>query len=74
MEQKSLLLVVLIAALIVTVGLQTVQLLGLSSGSGGVAMKTSTSGAATKAVGQSSGAATGSAGSLQNLPSMVGGC
>ena len=62
------LLVVLIAALLVTVGLQTVQLAALgTSGSGAAVTKTSAS-APAKTGGSSAG------GSLNNLPSMVGGC
>ncbi len=67
MENRDLLLVVLIAALLVTVGMQTVQLAALSSTGASVAVpsagatKTSTSAASAPA-------------NLQNLPSMVGGC
>ena len=70
MENKSVLLVVLIAALFVTVAFQTVQLAALSttgaavsfsSGSGGVS-KASTTGAASAPT------------SLDSLQSMVGGC
>lgn len=71
MESKSMLLVVMIAALLVTVGLQTVQLAALSGGgSGAFNVKTVSSGSAPKVASGSTG--TGS--SLQNLPSMVGGC
>lgn len=68
MESKSMLLVVLIAALLVTVGLQTVQLAALSGGSGAVVKTTSSKPSAGLSGSGSSG------GSLQNLPSMVGGC
>lgn len=70
MDQKSMLLVVLIAALLVTVGLQTVQLAALSGGSG-AAVKTIMSSKPTAGL---SGSGSPSGGSLQNLPSMVGGC
>ena len=74
METKSLLLVVLIAALLVTVGLQTVQLVGLSGSNSGsaVVVKSSSSSSLAKAGGSGSAASAG--GSLNNLPSMVGGC
>jgi len=71
MEQKSMLLVVLIAALLVTVGLQTVQLAALGtsgSGSAAVVKSSATTGKAAAGSGSSAG------GSLNNLPSMVGGC
>ena len=68
MESKSMLLVVLIAALLVTVGLQTVQLAAMTGGSGAFTVKTATS----AKTGSSTSGSTGS--SLQNLPSMVGGC
>ena len=69
MENKSVLLVVLIAALLVTVGLQTVQLAAMSSGISGAAVSFP---AASGAKPASSGASVPT--SLQNLPSMVGGC
>lgn len=69
METKSALLVVLIAALLVTVGLQTVQLAALAGGGSGAFTVKTTASAKT---GSSSSSSAGS--SLQNLPSMVGGC
>jgi len=68
MENKSVLLVVLIAALLVTVGLQTVQLAAMSSAS--VSFPAASSGSSAPA--SSSGATTPA--NLANLPSMVGGC
>ena len=70
MENKSVLLVVLIAALLVTVGLQTVQLVALSSGASAASVSFP---AAAKSAGSGSAGASVPT-SLQNLPSMVGGC
>lgn len=67
MENKNLLLVVLIAALLVVVGLQTVQL-ALSTGAG-VSFPASSG---TKP--SSTGAASGAPTSLDQLQGMVGGC
>ena len=69
MENKSVLLVVLIAALLVTVGLQTVQLV-LSSGASAASVSFPAAG---KSAGSGSAGASAPT-SLQNLPSMVGGC
>ncbi len=69
METKSMLLVVLIAALLVTVGLQTVQLAAMA---GGNVVKASSVSFPAKTGSSTGGSSAGS--SLQNLPSMVGGC
>ena len=68
MERKELLLMVLIGVLVITVAVQTVQLVTLSN-SPVVATPSVGSAAARTPV------ATGGGGSsLENLPSMVGGC
>ncbi len=70
---KNLILVVVLAVLVIVSAVQTVQLVGLKSklGSGIVGVSTGSSSApqVTVSGGQSSGA-----GSLADLPSMVGGC
>lgn len=70
MERKELLVVVLIGLLLVTVAIQTVQLLGLSKGP---VVATSTSMMPAVKSGPS-GSTGGSTTSLSELPSMVGGC
>ncbi len=71
MERKEILTVVLVGVLLLTVAVQTVQLIGLSNAQ---VITPSTASAKTSVY---SGGAQGSAnggGSLANLPSMVGGC
>lgn len=70
MERKELLVIVLIGILLITVALQTIQLAGLSKSN--VVVKTASGSAPVAA--QSGGAAPAVPTSLQNLPSMVGGC
>jgi len=70
MERKELLTIVLIGVLLVTVAIQTVQLVTLS-GTPVVATTNTGSSAAKTPVAVGSGAG---ATSLDNLPSMVGGC
>ena len=72
MERKEILVIALVGVMLFAVGLQTIQLAGLSNTQ---VIVPSTSGAPVKV------ASTGSSGSspsvptnLQNLPSMVGGC
>ncbi|MEK6951116.1 MAG: hypothetical protein AABX13_05325 [Nanoarchaeota archaeon] len=72
MERKELLVVVLIGVLLITVALQTVQLTGLSKS--GVVVKTASGPAPAVAASGGGGAAPTVPTSLQNLPSMVGGC
>ena len=72
MERKELLMTLMIGVLLLTTATQTVALAGLSNGQVSV-----TGNAVASSPAPSSGApATGgaSAGSLANLPSMVGGC
>ncbi len=71
MERKELLVIVLIGILLITVALQTIQLAGLSQSN--VVVKTA-SGPAPAVAAQGGGAAPAVPTSLQNLPSMVGGC
>lgn len=72
MERKELLVVVLIGVLLITVALQTVQLAGLSKGE--VVVKSKSGSAPAVAAASGGGAAPTVPTSLQNLPSMVGGC
>ena len=72
MERKELLVVVLIGVLLITVALQTVQLAGLSKSN--VVVKTASGAAPVVAASPGGGAAPAVPTSLQNLPSMVGGC
>lgn len=67
METKEILVIVLIGVLLLAVGLQSLQLLGLTNAA---AVTPSVSGAVVKSASAGSSAPT----SLQNLPSMVGGC
>lgn len=70
MERKELLMTLMIGVLLLTTTMQTVALASLSSGQ--VVVKTTTGSSAPSA---GAPAPTGhSAGSLQNLPQMVGGC
>ncbi len=71
MDKKELLVVVLIGVLVITVALQTLQLTGLSKSN--VVVKTAT-GPAPATAASGGGAAPAVPTSLQNLPSMVGGC
>ena len=69
MERKEILTVVLILVLLVVVGIQTVELVRLSGTEVGMSMPSGSS--------MSKPVASGSANvptSLQNLPTMVGGC
>ncbi|MBI1972403.1 hypothetical protein HYS50_00165 [Candidatus Woesearchaeota archaeon] len=70
MERKEILVVVLIGLLLVTVAIQTVQLLGLSKGPVVAATSSSSMSPSVKSGSSSGGATT----SLGDLPSMVGGC
>ena len=71
MEKKEMLTVVLIGVLLLTVAIQTVQLVKLSGAEIVVPATTSTS---TSVKSGSAGSSAGSGSSLANLPSMVGGC
>lgn len=68
MERKELLVLVLIGVLLVTVAVQTVQLVTLSN-TPVVATPTSTGGSSVRTP-----VASGAGSSLEDLPSMVGGC
>ncbi|MEK6873006.1 MAG: hypothetical protein AABW90_03260 [Nanoarchaeota archaeon] len=70
METKEILVIVLIVILLLAVGLQTMQLVGLSK-AGVVPAMTSATVAPVKTASSGSPSAPTS---LQNLPSMVGGC
>jgi len=67
-ERKEILIAVLIGVLVLTAGMQTVQLTGMARAE--VIVPTSTGAAPAP----SSGAAPSVPTNLQNLPSMVGGC
>ena len=69
MERKEIIVIVLIGVLLLTTALQTVQLVGLSK----TKVVSMTSGAAPMGAGIPAAAAAVPT-SLQNLPSMVGGC
>lgn len=69
MERKEIMVVVLIGVMLLTVGLQTIQLSGLDQAQ---VIVPSTSGAPIKAT--STGRSASVPTNLQNLPSMVGGC
>ncbi len=71
MDRKEILVIVLIGVMLLTVGLQTIQLSGLSSAQ---VIVPSTGGVAAKAASASSGSSPSVPANLQNLPSMVGGC
>ncbi len=70
MERKEILVIVLIGIMLLAVGLQTIQLAGLTTAQINVP---ATSGAPVKAA-SASGSSPSVATNLQNLPSMVGGC
>ena len=67
------LFIVLIATMVLVSGLQTLQLLSLTKAltEGKVSVGT---GSSVASVSPTSGGVSGNAGSLNNLPSMVGGC
>lgn len=69
MERKEILMVVLIAVLVLTTAVQAVQLVSLSNNP----VVVTSGGSAAPSVGSASSGATAPA-SLDNLPSMVGGC
>ena len=71
MERKELLMVLMIGVLLLTTAMQTVALAGLSSGQVVVTARTTVSSGPAPSSGAPS---VGSAGSLENLPSMVGSC
>lgn len=66
-ERREILVAVLIGVLVITAGLQTIQLVGLTSAE----IVVPTSGASPA---KSGGSAPAVPTNLQNLPSMVGGC
>lgn len=70
MERKELLIVALIGVMLLAVGLQTIQLAGLSQTQ---TVVPSTSGAPVKTI-PTAGSSPSVPTNLQNLPSMVGGC
>ena len=70
MELKELLTIVLIGVLLVTVGIQTVQLISL----GNAPVVATAGGAMAKAPSMGAGPSAGGGSSLNDLPSMVGGC
>ena len=74
MERKELLMTLMIGVLLLTTAMQTVALAGLSGGQ--VAVGGGTKNVASSSAPSSSAPTTtgSSAGSLANLPSMVGGC
>ena len=72
MERKEILTVVMIGVLLLTVGLQTIQLVSL--GSAQVIVPSTSVARAPVASGGSSPVSANGGGSLANLPSMVGGC
>ena len=71
MEKKEILTVVLIGVLLITVAIQTVQLVKLS---GAEVVVPATTSASTPVKSGSAASSAGSGSSLANLPSMVGGC
>lgn len=71
MEKKEILTVVLIGVLLLTVAIQTIQLVGLSKTQVVVPSAGSGSSSVNKPVASGSGNVPTS---LQNIPSMVGGC
>ena len=70
MERKEILVIALIGVMLLSVGLQTIQLAGLTQAQ---AIVPAASGAQVKTV-ATSGPSPSVPTSLQNLPSMVGGC
>ncbi len=71
MERKEIMVVVLIGVMLLAVGLQTIQLAGLSNAQ---VIVPSTSEAPVKDASANSGPSPSVPTNLQNLPSMVGGC
>lgn len=71
MERKELLVTILIGVLLLTTAMQTVALVGLSSGSVAAPVRT-TSSSSSPASGSPSVGSSGS--SLESLQGMVGGC
>ena len=71
MERKEILVIALVGVMLLAVGLQTIQLSGLSQSQ---VVVPATSGVSAKAAPSSSGSSPSVPTSLQNLPSMVGGC
>ena len=71
MERKEILVIALIGVMLLAVGLQTIQLAGLTTAQVSVP---SSGGAPVKAASASSGSSPSVTTNLQNLPSMVGGC
>ncbi len=69
MERKEIMVIVLIGVMLLAVGLQTIQLAGLTQAQ---VIVSSTSGTPVKAA--STGSSPSVPTNLQNLPSMVGGC
>ncbi len=69
MERKEILVIALIGVMLLAVGLQTIQLAGLTSAQITVP---ATTGSSVKAA--STGSSPSVPTNLQNLPSMVGGC
>lgn len=75
MERKELLMTLMIGVLLLTTAMQTVSLAGLSGGQVSVSAKSvASSPAPSSSNAPTSSHSEGSAGSLANLPSMVGGC
>lgn len=70
MERKEILVIALIGVMLLAVGLQTIQLAGLTQAQ---IVVPATSGAPVKGA-VSSGSAPSVPTNLQNIPSMVGGC
>ncbi len=71
MERREILVIALVGIMLLTVGLQTVQLVGLTQAP--VVVSTSSSSAPTSSASGSS-AAPSIPTSLQDIPTMVGGC
>ncbi len=71
MERREILIVALVGIMLLTVGLQTVQLVGLTEAP--VVVSASSSGASTSSASGSS-AAPSVPTNLQDIPTMVGGC
>ncbi|MEK6922221.1 MAG: hypothetical protein AABX08_00290 [Nanoarchaeota archaeon] len=75
MERKEILMVVLIGALLLTTAVQSIQLIGFSNAQ--VVVPTTSSGSATLTSSSPTGSPSASVSkqaSLQNIPTMVGGC
>ncbi len=72
MERKELLMTLMIGVLLLTTAMQTISLAGLSNGPAPVTTRTVTNSPAPSSSAPSTSGS--SAGSLANLPSMVGGC